>query len=71
MSFLNFKFGGLVARSTPAFPGLFGTGYQLPGRKLFPGGMESGFRVIQVRSIYCVLYFYHYSIGSTEDHQAL
>ena len=34
-------------------------------------GVGEGFRVIQVHSIYCALYFCHYYIGSTSDHQVL
>ena len=34
-------------------------------------GLGNGFRMIQVHSIYCVLYFYYYYINSTSDHQAL
>ena len=30
-----------------------------------------GSRMIQVHHGYCVLYFYHYNISSTSDHQAL
>ena len=34
-------------------------------------GRGDGFRMIQVRYIYCVLYLYHYYIISTSDCQAL
>ena len=30
-----------------------------------------GFGMIQAHYIYCALYFYHYYISSTSDHQAL
>ena len=35
------------------------------------GGRSTGFRMIQTCYIYCALYFYHYYISSTSDHQAL
>ena len=35
------------------------------------GGRRAAFRMIQTRYIYCALYFYHYYISSTSDHQAL
>ena len=31
----------------------------------------SGLGMIQTNCIYCVLYFYYYSISSTSDHQGL
>ena len=34
-------------------------------------GTGDGLGIIQVHCIYCVLYFYYYSISSSSDHQAL
>ena len=34
-------------------------------------GVGHGFRMIQTHYVYCALYFYHYYISSTSDHQAL
>ena len=34
-------------------------------------GVGNSFRMIEARQIYCALYFYHYYISSTSDHQAL
>ena len=34
-------------------------------------GQGNGFGMIQVRDIYCALYFYYYYISSTSDRQAL
>ena len=53
-------------------PNFFGTRPQFRGRHFFPwlGLVGGGFRMIQVRYIYCALYFYYYyCISSTSDHQ--
>ena len=59
---------------TAAVSNLFGTREQFCGRQFFhrqSGVGEVGFRMIQVHSIYCVLYLYYYYISSTSGHQAL
>ena len=42
-------------------------------KTIFPliGGGREGFGMIQVRYTYCTLYFYHYYISFTSDHQTL
>ena len=42
-------------------------------KTVFPGTMEEGdgLGMIQALYIYCALYFFHYSISTTSDQQAL
>ena len=60
--------------STVVVPSTFGTREWFCGRQFFQrwdGSGGNGFRMIQVHYIYYVLYFDHYDISSTSDHQAL
>ena len=52
-------------------PNLFSTRDRFHGRRFFHRQGWDGLGMIQVRYIYCALYFYYYYISSTSDQQAL
>ena len=54
-------------------PRVFGARHPFHGRQFFhqPGRGGDGLGMIQVHSIYCVLYFYYYYIRAISNYQAL